>query len=230
MGARKPHAVSVWEQNPTFACMEWHEEQHPDWYHDIPVMDVLILGSFPPHRGKWTYPFYYPNAQNRFWRVLARLAGHELSPAKEKSAKTGQERQTIADRAVWERQAVMETLRAGVQNLGLSIRRKGKSSLDTDIEITRFQDIAGIIRKHPELKRILLPGYSAKNSTFHGFRRYLAEQDVAFPDIKPAPEATFTVNMEGRTLECVILNSTSTATQIPESTILEQFRSRIFLP
>lgn len=213
---------------------EWNEEQHPDWYHDIPVMHVLILGSFPPYSGKWTYPFYYPNAQNRFWRVLAQLAGHELSPVKKDSRRTEAEHQALSARAVAERKAVMETLRTGVQNLGLTIRRRGNSSLDTNIEITRFQDIAGIVRQHPELQRILLPGYSAKNSTFQGFRRYLTEPEhglsIAFPDIKPSPETTFTINIEGRTLECVVLNSTSTATQIPEKEILQQFRNWIFLP
>lgn len=194
--------------------MDWYEEKHPDWYHDIPVMRTLILGSFPPHNGKWTYPFYYPNAQNRFWRVLAHIAGYELSPAKENPTK-----------AVSERKAVMKKLQVGVQNLGKTVRRNGKSSLDTSIEIIRFQDIIGIVRQHPELKRVLLPGYSAKNSTFQAFKRYLTENGISFPDIKPMPETLFTVTIEGRTLECVVLNSTSTTTKIPESSILQQFKN-----
>lgn len=192
--------------------MDLNKEEHPDWYHDLPVMKTLILGSFPPHGDKWTYPFYYPNAQNRFWRVLARIAQYELSPAKGNP-----------ERAVRERQTVMEKLQTGVQNLGKTIQRKGKSSLDTDIEITEFQDILGIIRRHPELQRILLPGYSAKNSTFQAFKRYMETEGIAFPVMRPGPETEFTITVDGHTLECVVLYSTSTATKIPEAIILQQF-------
>ena len=31
---------------------------------------VLMLGSFPPKRGKWSMEFYYPNWQNDMWRIF----------------------------------------------------------------------------------------------------------------------------------------------------------------
>ena len=30
---------------------------------------LLMLGSFPPARSRWSMEFYYPNFQNDMWRV-----------------------------------------------------------------------------------------------------------------------------------------------------------------
>ena len=32
---------------------------------------VLMLGSFPPKRIRWSMDFFYPNLQNDMWRILA---------------------------------------------------------------------------------------------------------------------------------------------------------------
>ena len=31
---------------------------------------ILFLGSFPPQEKRWSMPFYYPNSQNDFWRIM----------------------------------------------------------------------------------------------------------------------------------------------------------------
>lgn len=31
---------------------------------------ILMLGSFPPPRARWSMDFYYPNFQNDFWRIV----------------------------------------------------------------------------------------------------------------------------------------------------------------
>ena len=31
---------------------------------------MLFLGSFPPQPHRWSMPFYYPNWQNDFWRIM----------------------------------------------------------------------------------------------------------------------------------------------------------------
>jgi len=178
-------------------------------------MYALILGSYPPHEGRRSYPFYYPNAQNRFWKILSDLAGIPLVYTK-----------TDPEKAVEERYRIMQTLHAGVHNLGRRIRRRGKSSLDTNIEITEFQDILGIIQAHPELRTILLSGFSAPSSTARLFLRYLQEQGL---EPVPVPqkldrETVFDLHVDGRRIRCMVLNSTSTASSVPYAEVLEQFR------
>ena len=193
---------------------QWNKELHPNWYRDISPMRYLILGSFPPSPERRDYPFYYPNLRNRFWRLLADVAGAKLSWKKTDSDK--------------ERYAIMQQLQAGVQNLGQEIERKGKSALDTHIKITRFQDIRSIIEAHQELQRILLPGFSAEHSTARSFLRYLRETDIKHSAIELVrPENAFEIYIAGRSIDCVVLNSTSTASRIKYEVLLDQFRRQL---
>ena len=32
--------------------------------------EILMLGSFPPKRERWSMDFYYPNIQNDMWRIM----------------------------------------------------------------------------------------------------------------------------------------------------------------
>jgi G:T/U-mismatch repair DNA glycosylase len=196
---------------------DWNKEEHPDWYKDVSPMRCLILGSFPPHPSKWAYPFFYPTVRNRFWKILADLAGEPL-------------KWTKADKteAVQERYAIMKKLDIGVQNLGLEIERKDKSALDTHIRINKYQDIISIIETHSELTKILLPGYSAINSTAKSFVRYIQQKGIeasAIDQVKP--ETLFKIYFKGRSIDCVVLNSTSTASKIKYDFLLEQFRRNL---
>ena len=195
----------------------WNKEEHPNWHRDVSPMRCLILGSFPPHPSKRIYPFFYPTARNRFWKILADLAGEQLKWTKVDKVK-----------AVEERYEIMKKLEVGVQNLGLEIERKEKSALDTDIRISKYQDIISIIEAHPELRRILLLGYSAVNSTARSFIRYIQQEGIeasAIDQVKP--ERLFKIHFNGRSIECVILNSTSTASRVKYDFLLEQFRRNL---
>ena len=195
---------------------EFKEEHHPNWYHDIPLMNVLILGSFPPHENKRDFPFYYPNKQNNFWKILSAISKTPLQF-------------TSGQGAVDERKLIMEKLKAGVENMGRIIERKGTSAKDTDIRITKFHDISSILRKHKELSRIILAGFSAKDSTYQSFLKYLSLKglQVILPDTV-TPGTIFHFVFEKRTIECVICNSTSTATRIALSALTEQYAK--FIP
>ena len=196
---------------------DWNKEEHPNWYKDVCPMRCLILGSFPPHPSKWAYPFFYPTTRNRFWKILADLAGEPLRWTKDDKTK-----------AVQERYEIMKTLEIGVQNLGLEIERKGKSALDTHIRINKYQDIISIIETHPELSKILLPGYSAINSTAKSFIKYIQQKGIeasAIDHVKP--ETLFKIWFKGRSIDCVVLNSTSTASKIKYDFLLEQFRRNL---
>lgn len=196
---------------------DWNKEEHPNWYKDVSPMRCLILGSFPPHPTKWEYPFFYPNGRNRFWKILADLAEEPLKWTKIDKIK-----------AVQERYEIMKKLEIGVQNLGLEIERKGKSALDTHISITKYHDIISIIETHPELKKILLPGYSAIHSTARSFIKYIQQTGIEASVIDQVkPETVFKIYFKGRAIDCVVLNSTSTASKIKYEFLLEQFRRNL---
>ena len=45
-------------------------EQHPLSPFLPPHARVLMLGSFPPPRKRWSMEFFYPNMQNDMWRIF----------------------------------------------------------------------------------------------------------------------------------------------------------------
>ncbi|CAM3715135.1 hypothetical protein FSS13T_26170 [Flavobacterium saliperosum S13] len=190
-------------------------EQHPNWFHDFHPMHSLILGSFPPHQSKHAFPFYYPNKQNRFWKVASLISEMPLEvPLTDK------------EQAVEERKRIMEKLKVGIHDVGLEIKRSNNSSLDSNITILKYQDIRKIVANHPELRQIVLLGFSAKNSAAHAFMRYLKEENIpaSFPaDFKIKSEQQFTVRFDERIVDCVILNSTSSASTVSVETLVNQF-------
>lgn len=181
-------------------------------------MRTLILGSFPPHADRRHYEFFYPNKVNRFWSILAGIKGQPLQHFK-------------GEAAVQERKQLMEELQVGVQNMGLKISRKGKSAADNDIEILEFQDILATIRRHPELSRILMPGYSGKSSTVLSFIRYLKEKGISVEIPKPVRHgSSFVLRIDGREILCIALTSTSPRVPILLETLISLFSEYIKKP
>lgn len=45
-------------------------EQHPLGFFLPENTRLLMLGSFPPPKQRWSMNFYYPNIQNDMWRIL----------------------------------------------------------------------------------------------------------------------------------------------------------------
>ena len=192
------------------------KECHPDWYYPVQGMRALVLGTFPPHSAKWDYKFYYPNSQNRFWQVMAKIANTELSLNK-------------GLQAVEERKRLMTQLKVGVQNIGKTILRDGVSSADNDIEIIESQDILGIINENDSLQSILLTGYSGKTSTYRSFVKYLTKNQVPHSPLSEKIRAgcEFTIQFK-RPITCIIGNSTSRAARrVTCESLLKQFKSAI---
>ncbi|WP_136666988.1 uracil-DNA glycosylase family protein [Flavobacterium sp. H122] len=191
-------------------------ETHPNWFYDFSPMKTLILGSFPPHQSKHAFPFYYPNKQNRFWKVMSQISGIAL-----------QADFSDTEKVIEERKAIMRKLSVGIHDVALQIVRKNNSSLDNNIEIVTYQDIVSIVQNHTEMERILLLGFSAKNSAAHSFLRYLEAEKIKseFPSgFRIKANNSFSVFIDARKIECVILNSTSSASAVQVPQLVEQFR------
>lgn len=61
-----------------------NSELHPLQPFLPPQARLLMLGSFPPQRIRWSMEFFYPNLQNDMWRIVGYLAtgdkAHFLEP------------------------------------------------------------------------------------------------------------------------------------------------------
>jgi hypothetical protein len=101
------------------------KECHPDWYYPVQGMRTLILGTFPPHPDKRHYEFYYPNRQNRFWGVMAKIASTELL-------------QTEGTEAVEERKRLMTQRTAALKSQNL------KTFSGSSMKTTHFKQFSSL--------------------------------------------------------------------------------------
>ena len=172
------------------------EEIHPwNWY--IPDgAKTVVIGTFPPTRRNWSFDFFYPNKNNYFWKLIARIAGYPLI-------------YLLGEEAVNERKELLNHLKLGVSDMGQIIRRKTNSSLDQNLEAVVYMDIFKLLQENPSVQKLIFTSSSGKSSAIGWFKDYLARHGVPFkiPQGKRPLRATVMIN--GESLEIVVLYSTS---------------------
>jgi len=173
-----------------------HTETHPwNWY--IPTgAKTVVIGTFPPTQRNWAFDFFYPNKNNYFWKIIAQIAGCHLIHF------SGEE-------AVKERKELLNHLKLGVSDMGQVIRRKTDSSLDQNLEIVRYMNIFKLLQENPSVQKLIFTSSSGKSSAIGWFKDYLSLHRIPFkiPQGKRPLQTTVTVN--GKSLEIVLLYSTS---------------------
>ncbi|HJC16514.1 MAG TPA: uracil-DNA glycosylase family protein [Candidatus Alistipes stercorigallinarum] len=113
---------------------------------------LLMLGSFPPPRRRWSMEFFYPNLQNDMWRIFGYLffgeRNHFLTP----------------DGKAFDRERLEEFLRRkGIALYDTAcevIRLKGNAS-DNFLQVVRETDVAAMLRQLPQCRAIVTTGQKA---------------------------------------------------------------------
>ncbi|MCC8018637.1 MAG: uracil-DNA glycosylase family protein [Rikenellaceae bacterium] len=123
---------------------------------------MLMLGSFPPPRARWSMEFYYPNLQNDMWRIFglvffgdARYFLNQPEPGCP-GPKPAFDRERIAAFLTDKGIALGDTARA-------VIRHKGNAS-DKFLEIVEPVDIGGLLTRLPECRYIVTTGDKATST------------------------------------------------------------------
>lgn len=198
------------------------KEKHP-WAEYIPVnADKLILGTFPPKKENRNYDFYYPNKNNKFWRVLARIADFKLTDFE----KTDDWKKL----AVKERKLILNKLKLGITDIGSVVLRCNNSSLDSNLFPIKFSDIFSIVKKFPKIKTIILTSSSNGNSVLSWFRVYCEINSVELKIDKKNklfPVETY-IHLNETKLKVIIVNSTSGAAGKSEDFLVGQYKKAIF--
>jgi G:T/U-mismatch repair DNA glycosylase len=172
------------------------EEMHPwKWY--VPSgAKTVIIGTFPPTLRNWSYDFFYPNKNNYFWRILAALAGEELQ-------------YFSGDEAVSERKALLDRLQVGLSDMGQVIRRMEANSMDENLQIVEYMDIFRLLDENPTVNKFVFTSSSGKSSAARWFKNYLAIHGIRYDIPKGARPLRSRLELRGRSVEVVILYSTS---------------------
>jgi len=188
---------------------------HPfKWY--IPQnAETLIIGTFPPVEQRWSYKFFYPNINNLFWKILAKISGQELSPT--------------SKNMIEDRKEILHTLKVGVTDMGGSIIRLKQDSKDESLQIVEYMDIIEIIKKHKSIRKIILTSSSGRSSAFGWFKEYLAKNSIVCVVPKGKKPLHFDVVLADRHIDVYILYSPSprAANRISFDNLTEMYRKVI---
>ena len=172
------------------------EEIHPwNWY--IPGgAGTVVIGTFPPTQRNWSFDFFYPNKNNYFWKLIAKIAGRPLLYV------SGEE-------AVKERKELLNHLGLGVSDMGQIIRRKTDSSLDQNLEIVTYMDIFKLLQDNPSVRKLIFTSSSGKSSAIGWFKEYLFLHGISFKIPRGKRPLRTLVTINDKSLEIVLLYSTS---------------------
>ena len=113
---------------------------------------LLMLGSFPPPRARWSMEFYYPNLQNDMWRIF----GVAFFDNKDYFL--------VAGLKIFDKQRIAEFCEQrgiALSDVAVSaVRAKGNAS-DQFLEIVERRDIGTLLGQIPECHAIVTTGQKA---------------------------------------------------------------------
>ena len=113
---------------------------------------LLMLGSFPPQKKRWSMDFFYPNLQNDMWRIFGFLffndKDHFLLPSK-KAFNKDYLVEFLTEKGI----ALYDTATA--------IRRLQDNASDKFLEVIEPTDIRLLLKQLPQCQAIVTTGQKA---------------------------------------------------------------------
>lgn len=116
---------------------------------------LLMLGSFPPQKKRWSMDFFYPNLQNDMWRIFGLIffndKDHFLKP----------------DKKAFDKERLILFLKEkgiALYDTASAIRRLQDNASDKFLEIITPTDIGLLLKQLPLCKTIVTTGQKATDT------------------------------------------------------------------
>ncbi len=127
-------------------------ERHP-WEPFLPAAaHLLMLGSFPPGRHRWSMDFYYPNLQNQMWRIMGLLFFGD------------KEHFLTADRRHYDQPRVEAFCRErgiALYDTAAEVIRLRDNASDNFLQVVRATDVGALLRRIPLCTEVVATGGKA---------------------------------------------------------------------
>ena len=152
---------------------------------------LLMLGSFPPQKKRWSMEFYYPNLNNDMWRIFGILFFDDMDYF------------LIETRKAFCRERIIDFLNEkgiALFDTASSIRRLQDNASDKFLEVVEATDVTALLRQLPECKAIVTTGQKATDTLRQQF-------NVEEPKVGDYSEFIF----EGRAMRLYRMPSSSRA-------------------
>ena len=116
---------------------------------------ILMLGSFPPKRIRWSMDFFYPNLQNDMWRIVGYLAAgdksHFLMPGGRKFDKERIE-------------AFCRERGIALYDTAVEVIRLKDNASDNFLQVVREVDLAALLARIPHCRTLVTTGPKATDT------------------------------------------------------------------
>ena len=113
---------------------------------------LLMLGSFPPARHRWSMDFFYPNFQNDMWRIFGLVFFSDKDHFVDNEART------------FRREEIIELLnREGIAlyDTATKVIRTQNTASDKDLEVVTPTDLDSLLKRMPMLEGVVTTGQKA---------------------------------------------------------------------
>ena len=129
-------------------------EQHPLGFFLPANTKLLMLGSFPPPRARWSMNFYYPNIQNDMWRILGLIFYNDKEYFLE-TKKAFSEEKT---------KAFCREKGIGIGDTAMEIIRLKNNASDNFLQVITPLNPVEVLAKIPECEAIVVTGQKAMDT------------------------------------------------------------------
>lgn len=112
---------------------------------------ILMLGSFPPKRERWSMNFYYPNIQNDMWRIMGLIFYDNKDFFVE----------TCGKKSRFNYEKVVEFCTGkhiAIFDVATSVRRLKDNASDAFLEVVQKTDILALLDKIPTCRIVVSTG------------------------------------------------------------------------
>lgn len=113
---------------------------------------LLMLGSFPPSKKRWSMKFYYPNFTNDMWRIFGLCFFGDKMHFVDNEDKT------------FHLDMIVDFLNKhgiGMYDTATAVRRLKNTASDKDLEVTEPTDLRAMVSSLPHLTDIITTGQKA---------------------------------------------------------------------
>lgn len=113
--------------------------------------EILMLGSFPPKRERWSMDFYYPNIQNDMWRIMGLIFFNDKDYFVEAN---GKKFKFCYDKVV----KFCTEKHIAIFDAASSVRRLMDNASDAHLEIVEPTDIPALLHKISQCRTVVSTG------------------------------------------------------------------------
>jgi hypoxanthine-DNA glycosylase len=113
---------------------------------------LLMLGSFPPARHRWSMDFFYPNFQNDMWRIFGLVFFDDKDHFVDNEVRT------------FRREEIIKLLnREGIAlyDTATKVIRTQNTASDKDLEVVTPTDLDSLLKRMPMLEGVVTTGQKA---------------------------------------------------------------------